>query len=157
MNLSKYLMPNRWRILGVIFFTIGIILLILKYKFNYKPDFLNLKVFAIYSFYIEAKTFEMISHQMIADIAGIFLLTGLFILSFTKEKMESEAIDSLRLKAFILSAYVNLFYLISSILFFFGFGFVGAITLYCVIWIAAYFIIFRYLLIKKNRAEFIQE
>ena len=157
MNLSKYLMPNRLRILGVIFFTIGVILLILKYKFNYKPEFLNLKVFAIYSFYIEAKTFEMITHQMIADIAGIFLLTGLFILSFTKEKNESEAIDSLRLKAFILAAYVNLIYLLSSILFFFGFGFVGAITLYSIIWIAVYFLIFRFLLIKKNRAGFIRE
>ena len=150
-------MPNRLRILGVIFFTIGVILLILKYKFNYKPEFLNLKVFAIYSFYIEAKTFEMITHQMIADIAGIFLLTGLFILSFTKEKNESEAIDSLRLKAFILAAYVNLIYLLSSILFFFGFGFVGAITLYSIIWIAVYFLIFRFLLIKKNRAGFIRE
>ena len=111
-------MPNKLRILGIIFLTFGIILLILKYKFNYKPEFLNLKVFALYSFYIEAKTFSMITHQMIADIAGIFLITGLFILSFTKEKNESDEIDSLRLKAFILAAYVNLFYIISSILFF---------------------------------------
>ena len=157
MNISKYLMPNKLRILGIIFLTFGIILLILKYKFNYKPEFLNLKVFALYSFYIEAKTFSMITHQMIADIAGIFLITGLFILSFTKEKNESDGIDSLRLKAFILAAYVNLFYIISSILFFFGFGFVGALTLYSVIWIAIYFLIFRLLLFQKNKAKFSQE
>ena len=157
MNISKYLMPNKLRILGIIFLTFGIILLILKYKFNYKPEFLNLKVFALYSFYIEAKTFSMITHQMIADIAGIFLITGLFILSFTKEKNESDEIDSLRLKAFILAAYVNLFYIISSILFFFGFGFVGALTLYSVIWIAIYFLIFRLLLFQKNKAKFSQE
>ena len=150
-------MPNKLRILGIIFLTFGIILLILKYKFNYKPEFLNLKVFALYSFYIEAKTFSMITHQMIADIAGIFLITGLFILSFTKEKNESDEIDSLRLKAFILAAYVNLFYIISSILFFFGFGFVGALTLYSVIWIAIYFLIFRLLLFQKNKAKFSQE
>ena len=150
-------MPNKLRILGIIFLTFGIILLILKYKFNYKPEFLNLKVFALYSFYIEAKTFSMITHQMIADIAGIFLITGLFILSFTKEKNESDEIDSLRLKDIILAAYVNLFYIISSILFFFGFGFVGALTLYSVIWIAIYFLIFRLLLFQKNKAKFSQE
>lgn len=157
MNIHKYLMPNGWRPLGIIFFTIGIILLILKYKFNLKPDFLDLKVFAIYSFYIEAKTFTIITHQMIADIAGILLLTGLFILSFTKEKMESDVIDSLRLKAFFLAAYINLFYLLVSILFFFGFGFVGALTLYMVVWLAAYFLVFRVLIYKKNKADFLPQ
>lgn len=153
MNLGKYLISNRLRPLGIVLFAIGIILLILKYQFNYKPDFLDLKVFAIYSFYIEAKTFTMITHQMIADIAGIFLLTGLFIMSFTKEKNESDVLDSLRLNAFILTAYVNLFYLLASILFFFGFGFVGALTFFMVVWLAVYFVIFRVLLYRKNRVD----
>lgn len=157
MNIHKYLMPNGWRLLGFIFFISGIILLILKYKFNLKPDFLDLKVFAIYSFYIEAKKFTMITHQMIADIAGILLLTGLFILAFTKEKNESDAFDPLRLKAFVLASYINLFYLLVSILFFFGFGFVGALTLYMVVWLAAYFLVFKVLLYKKNKAVILQQ
>jgi len=157
MNLSKYLLPNGLRSLGIIFITTGILLLILKYQFNYKPDFLNLKVFALYSFYIEAKTFTMITHQMIADIAGIFLVTGLFIVSFTKEKNESEVLDLLRLKAFILTAYVNLFYLLSSILFFFGFGFVGALTLYMVVWLVVYLLIFRVLLYRIKKGNPIRD
>ena len=156
MNLNKYLLPNGLRPLGLIFVTIGIILLILKYRFNYKPDFLDLKVFALYSFYIEAKTFTMITHQMIADIAGIFLLTGLFIMSFTKEKNESDILDLLRLKAFILTAYVNLIYLLSSILFFFGFGFVGALTFFMIVWLSAYFLIFRVMLYQKGRENLIK-
>lgn len=156
MNLDKYLLSNRLRPLGIVLFAIGIILLILKYQFNYKPDFLDLKVFALYSFYIEAKTFTFITHQMIADIAGIFLLTGLFIMSFTKEKNEKDALSSLRLKAFILAAYVNFFYLLASILFFFGFGFVGALTFFMVVWLAAYFLIFRILLYRKGKENLIK-
>ncbi len=146
-------MPNFLRILGIIFFTTGIILLILKYQFNYKPEFLNLKVFALYSYYIEAKSFTMITHQMIADFAGIFVLCGLFIISFTREKIETEVTDLLRLKAFVLTAYFNLFYLLSSILFFFGFGFVGALTLFSVFWLATYLVIFRIQLYRSNRSS----
>jgi hypothetical protein len=153
MKSGKYLISNRLRPFGIVLFTIGIILLILKYQFNYKPDFLDLKVFALYSFYIEAKTFTIITHQMIADIAGIFLLTGLFIMSFTNEKNESDVLDSLRLNAFILTAYVNLFYLLASILFFFGFGFVGALTLFSVIWLATYLVIFRIMLHRSKRSR----
>jgi hypothetical protein len=94
---------------------------------------------------------------MIADIAGILLLTGLFILAFTKEKNESDAYDTLRLKAFVLASYINLFYLLVSILFFFGFGFVGALTLYMVVWLAAYFLVFKVLLYKKNKAVILQQ
>ncbi len=145
-------MPNRLRPVGVVLFVAGIILLILKYKFNYKPDFLDLKVFAIYSFYIEAKAFTIITHQMIADIAGIFLLTGLFIISFTREKNETDVLGLLRLKAFVLAAYVNLVYLLASILFFFGFGFVGALTLFMVVWLGSYLVIFRIMLHFSKRS-----
>jgi hypothetical protein len=127
--------------------------LILKYKFNYKPEFLNLKVFAIYSFYIEARSFTTITHQMIADIAGILLLAGLFLISFTREKNESEALDALRLKAFMVTAYLNLVYLLVSILFFFGFGFVGASTFFMVFWLSAYLITFRILLYFNKKEE----
>jgi hypothetical protein len=152
MKISKYLMPNGLKTLGIICFMTGIILLVLKYKFNYKPEFLNLKVFALYSFYIEAKTFTMITHQMIADIGYIFLLTGLFILSFTKENNESDRLDSLRLKAFFLASYVNFFFMLLSVLFFFGFGFVGALTLFSVVWLGSYLVIFRIMLYFSNRS-----
>lgn len=153
MNLSKFLLPGGLRPLGFIFVSIGILLFILKYKFNVKPDFLDLKVFAIYSFYIEAKTFTMIKHQMIADFAGIFLLAGLFLISFTKEKNESDVLNSLRLKAFFLTSYVNFVYILLSILFFFGFGFVGALTLFSVVWLASYLIIFRFMLYRSKRLK----
>ena len=141
-------MPKGFRPLGIILSVIGIILLILVHQFNYKPDFLNLKVFAFYSFYIEAKSFTFITHQMIQEIAGVLQVVGLFFIAFSREKVESEFLDALRLKAFLISAYLNLFYLLISILFFFGFGFVGTLVVFIVFWLAAYILGFRYLLYR---------
>ena len=152
MQISKYLMPNKLRIFGIIFFMIGILLLILKYQFNLKPEFLNLKVFAIYSFYIEAKVFTVITHQMLGDLAGILLLSGIFVISFTREKEESAEVDGIRLKAFLVGVYVNFAYLLLSVIFFFGFGFVGAITLFMVVWLLAYLVTFRILLYRNKSA-----
>jgi len=148
MHTNRYLMPNRFRPFGLISLVLGIILLILKYQFNLKPEFLNLKIFAIYSFYIEAKVFTFITHQMLGDIAGILMLAGLFIVSFTREKVEHADLDGLRLKSFLVGAYVNFAYLLLSVLFFFGFGFVGALTLFMVIWVSAYLVTFRILLYR---------
>jgi hypothetical protein len=146
MKISSYFMPKGIRPLGIIFLVLGLILIIIRYKFNYKPDFLDWKVFAIYSFYIEAKSFTIITHQMIEEIAGVLLVVGLFFIAFTREKVESEVLDALRLKAFFISAYLNLFYLLISILFFFGFGFVGTLVVFMVFWLVAYILVFRYLL-----------
>lgn len=150
MKIRFYLMPNGLRSLGIIFSISGILLAVARYYFNYKPDFLNLKVFALYSFYIETKTFTLISNQMIEEIAGILLLIGLFLVAFTREKEESESLDALRLKAFLLTAYLNLIYLLCSILFFYGFGFVGALVVFMVGWLAIYLVAFRYLLYRSR-------
>ncbi len=148
MNSKNLLMPNGLRPFGLVLLILGIILSILKFKFNLKPDLLDLKVFAVYSYYIEAKIFTMITHQMIGEIGGIFMLSGLFLLAFTKEKEESEILNSLRLRAFLLTAYLNIFYLIFTALFFFGFGYVGTLTLFVLYWLAVYLIVFRYLIYR---------
>lgn len=142
------LLPNKLRLPGLILLVIGVCLAIARYKFNYKPDFLNVKVFAIYSFYIETKTFSVVSNQIIEELAGIFILIGLFLVAFTREKNEFELLDTLRLKAFMFTAYFNLFCLIFSTLFFFGFGFVGALVFFSVSWLAVYILVLRYLVHK---------
>ena len=150
MKTSNYLMPKGLRPLGIILSVLGILLVILKHQFNYKPDFLNLKVFAVYSFYIEAKSFTMITHQMIEDIAGILLIAGLFLIAFTREKEETEVLDAIRLKAFFITAWFNLFYMIFAILFFFGFGFVAALICFAIGWLIVYIASFRWLLYKSK-------
>ena len=91
-------------------------------------------------------------NQVIEELAAIFMLSGLFLLAFTKEKEESEDLNALRLKAFMVTAYVNLIYLFLSLILFFGFGFVGALTLFMGVWLIAYLLVFRYLLLRNRQA-----
>ena len=144
-------MPERIRPLGIVFFVLGTCLAIARFQFNYKPDFLDFKVFAFYSFYIEAKSFTIISNQMIEEIAGILMLAGLFIVACTREKSEDELVDECRLRAFFISTYLNFFFLLVSILCFFGFGFVGALTAFSLAWIAMYVLVFRILLRRAKK------
>jgi hypothetical protein len=153
MKKRSYLLPSGLRLPGIVMMIAGIVLLMAKYKFNYKPDFLNIKFLAMYIYYIEAKSFVVISHQMIGEIAGIFLLGGLFLIAFTKENAEDESIVTLRLRAFMLTAYLNLIYLFLSILFFYGFGFVGAVTVFMVFWLVCYIAVFRFLVFCSARRK----
>ncbi len=152
MKIRNYLLPSGLRLPGIALSILGVLLLVAKYKFNYKPDFLNMKVFAIYSYYIETKTFSIVTNQMIEEIGGILLLIGLFFMAFSREKVESDIMDTIRLKSFILTAYINLIFIICSALFFFGFGFVGALVFFSVSWLAVYLLVFNYLLHKSKRA-----
>ncbi len=150
MKTGNYLMPKGLRTAGIIFSISGIVLIFLKHQFNYKPEFLNLKVFAIYSMYIKSQTFSFITHQMIEDIGGILLISGLFLIAFTREKLEQEGLDALRLKAFIVTAWFNLFYLLFAILFFYGFGFVAAMIFFAIGWLVVYILSFRYLVYRSG-------
>lgn len=136
--------------MGIVLSVLGFFLAVARYKFNYQPDFLNVKLFAFYSFYIESKSFTIISNQLVEEIAQIVLVSGLFIIAFTREKEETEEIDVFRLKAFVLTAYVNLVYLLLATLFFFGFGFVATLIIFSVSWLAVYILVFRYLLFRSR-------
>jgi hypothetical protein len=146
------LLPGSLRVPGYISLAAGIFLLVLRYSFNYKPDFLELKFFAIYIHYINAKYLTIITHQMIEEIGGILLVAGLFFIAFSRERVESEILNQLRLKTFYISSYFNLIYILISILFFYGFGFVGALTFFAVGWLVIYILVFRYLVYRFGQS-----
>jgi hypothetical protein len=153
MKIRSYLLPSGLKLPGIVLVIAGVLLLVARYQFNYKPEFLNMKIFAVYTYVIKSQSFTMITNQMAEEIGGIFLLCGMFFIAFSREKAESELIDAIRLRAFLLTAYFNLFYIIFSALFFFGFGFVGAIVLFAAAWLAFYLLIFRYMLYKLKKEQ----
>lgn len=151
---NDLLLPAKLKPLGFTFLLIGLFLILLRYQFNYKPDFLNVKMFAFYTYYIESKSFTVVSNQMIEEFGAIFALVGLSLLAFSREKLEIPAFETLRLRAFMVASYVNLVFLIIALLFFFGFGFVGALTFFMGVWLISYILAFRYLIYRfRNNGE----
>lgn len=153
MNETSYLMPKGFRPLGLVLVVMGAILAVARYSFNYKPDFLELRMYALYSAYVETKINTLITNQMAEEIAGILVLIGLLFFAMAKENVESEMTSSVRLKAFVLSAYLNVGFLLISFLVTFGFGFVFALILFMNWWLISYYLIFKYLLYKEKRAK----
>lgn len=155
MNLS-FLLPRWLRSAAYLFIPAGAALLIARFFFGFKPEVLELKVFAIYSAYLEAKSMTIIQNQVIEELGALLLLSGLFMLAFTKEKTESELTNKARLSSFFISAYSTFILLAFGILFTYGFGFAFIMTLNLFIWLVVYNISFRYIMYRlatRNREK----
>ena len=145
-----FLLPRKFRTLGFIFIGVGLILGIFRFYFGLKPDFLHQKVFAFLSLYLEPLYFKIIKNQLLEEIAGLFLLVGLFLTAFTREKKENPQYNSLRLKSFFISTYLDFAFLLASILFAFGIGFIYMMIIHMFLYLLIYIISFRILLVREG-------
>ena len=136
--------------MGFLFFTGGLILGIARFRYSFKPDLLDMKMFAFSSSYLETKYMEIVKNNMSEEFTGFFIVAGLFLIAFSREKVENELKNRLRLKAFFIAAYLDLLFLLASLFFTFGFAFVFMLMANMVFSLLAYIIAFRYLLIKNR-------
>jgi hypothetical protein len=150
MKQFKFLLPGRLRLPGMIFIVLGFCLGIVRFWYGIKPDFLNFKVFAIYSSYLQSKFLEVVKNQMSEEITGILVITGLFLVAFAKEKEENERLDALRLNSFFISFYLNTIFLLAALIFTFGIGFIYMMMISLVSWLSIYIISFRILAYKDH-------
>ena len=148
----SFLLSRGFRLWGFIFTFLGTILGIMRFYFGVKPGILDQKVYAIYSVFLETKTMRTIKNQMIEEIVGILLIIGLFLIAFTREKIENQQVNSIRLKAFFISIYINTAFLIASLIFTFGFAFVYMMILDLILPLSIYIISFQIMLaIERNK------
>lgn len=153
MKKFSLLLPSAFKTVGIILTGAGIIFLIIRFYYGIKPEIFNLKAFAVISSYLESKYFEVIKNQMIEEIGGVLLLTGLFMITFSREKSENHDLSIIRLNAFLITAYINTFFLIISILFTFGFGFVYMLILNFVLGFIIYLLSFRIMIYRYYRNQ----
>jgi hypothetical protein len=137
---------------GIFLCISGLILGIFRFKYGFKPDSLEIKTFALYSSYLENKFLEFTRNNMSEEITGFMIITGLFMISFSREKDENAEIDRIRLRSLLTAAYINFLYILFSIIFTFGFAFIYMLILNMGVGLLAYIITFR-ILIFKTRAR----
>jgi hypothetical protein len=143
MHKFSFLLPRNFRFVGIFFCVLGFLLGIARFKYGFKPDSLDLKMFAFYSSYLESKYMEIVSNNMAEEITGFFLLTGLFLIAFSREKTEKSQYMDFRLKSFFIAAYLNFLFLIFSLLFTFGFAFIYMLMINMGFGLLTYFITFQ--------------
>jgi hypothetical protein len=93
--------------------------------------------------------FTTFSTNFADDLILLPLLCGLGLIVFTKEWIESEQMDLFRIKAVAIAFNKNFIFLIFSVLFIFGSGFIGALVLNLFSFPIFYLIIFNYLKRKQ--------
>lgn len=144
------LLPRKCRLPGIVLTTFGAIILIARFVYDFKPSWLDTQTFAVYSVYVEAKYFTIIRNQMIEEIGGVCLFSGMLMIAFAKEKTEGPETGRLRLRAFVTTFYLGFGFLLLSLLLLYGFGYVIAMLLFPVLLLASYIVIFMLLMKKRN-------
>lgn len=143
-------MPRNFRFVGILFTVAGLLAGVARFKFGMKPDWLDWKLFAFYSEYLESKFMQLLTNNAGEEITGVLLLSGLFLIAFSREKEESEALAEIRLKAFGVAVWINFVFLIGAFLFTFGFAFVYALMANMFVGLISYIIAFRALLYRQR-------
>jgi hypothetical protein len=149
-SFKKYLLPNYFQTAGLVLTVAGIVMTYLRFGTGIKPGFLDVRVFAFYSSYFDTKYFRFIDNNISEEICGITLLAGLFFIAFSSEKREQDHFWIYRLKSFILSAYCSALFLLISFLFVFGLAFINMLSLYIILPLFLYSVIFRYYVVRDR-------
>ena len=76
------LLPKAFDSAGWIITLSGLILSYLRFYLNFKIEALELKVFAVYSAYFDAKYFTFIQNNYTEEAAGALILLGLIFIAF---------------------------------------------------------------------------
>ena len=152
-NLKKYLLPNIFQTAGLVLAIAGIVMTYLRFGAGIKPGFLDVKVFAFYSTYFDTRYFRIIDNNFGEEVCGITLLLGLFLVAFSREKNEKEHFWIFRLKAFILATYCSVAFLLLSFFFVYGLAFFNMLSLYIILPLLSYSLIFRYYMVKDRHSS----
>ena len=142
-------LPHKLKKAGWVLLSLGI-LFSLAYAFL---DFrFTMPVIAVFSYFTEAKYFAVFETNFADELAMISLLSGLFILSFTREKKETDLLDQLRNQALKKTLLYNSVFVFCSILFVYGVGFLGAMVLNLFSPLIIYLVLF-YRSVSKHKAN----
>jgi len=128
---------------------IGLALIVLSLPFAYlyfwggKPEIFNIKIFAVVTTYLETRYFVISQTNILDELAAIFFILGITLISFSKEKCEKEYFELLRVKALVKALYLTILFWLISFLFVYGMAIFIVCFLIFIIFLLTYNILFR--------------
>jgi hypothetical protein len=151
MNSTLSVFPYKAKFLGL-----GLMVLALPFAYLYfwggKPDIFNFKTFAFITTYLETRYFVMSQTNILDELAAVLFLSGISLVSFSKEKNEKQEFDILRSKALTNSVFITIVLWMVSFLLFYGMAIFIASFLIFVILLVVYNLLFRYYLLKDKNS-----
>jgi hypothetical protein len=146
------LLPHSFRLPGYISVVAGSVIGIMRFWFDIKPGILHMKVYAVYSEYLGERYFHIIRDNMSEELTGVLLVLGTWMVALSQERTESEESADARNRAFVISAYLQVIFLLGSLLLTYGIAFLYMSMMYLVMPPALYYIIFRMLVSRRPAA-----
>jgi hypothetical protein len=137
--MNSLLLPYRWKWVGIILTLAGIILSVLFFWFDFR---FKIPVFALYSAFIETKICEVIRTNFADEMVLLTLLSGMALITFSREKNEPEGLDLIRLKAMFRAVISNTVFLLFSVLFIYGSGFMAILVMNTVSFFVIYLLFY---------------
>jgi len=146
------LLPKGFRIVGVILLLLGLLSGYLYY-FAGKPDFFETNIFAFITSYLETRYWVEAQTNLLDEMAAIFIVSGLTMLIFSKEKNENDEIKILRLKALVYATYFTVIAWIFMFLFIYGWPIFLFSSFIFLIFLIASLIIFKFMKYRNKRLK----
>jgi hypothetical protein len=143
--MKTFLLPYPYKFAGFILAGSGIILAILYIWFDFR---FFMPVIAILSWFLEMKWFVVLKTNFADELIMLSLLSGFFLIAFSKERFERKQWMMLRYKALFRALAVNSFFLFLSVIFVFGTAFIFILVVN-LISIFIFYLIFFYSLKRK--------
>jgi len=143
--MNTYLLPYPVKFAGMLLTFAGILMgaayLWLGFRFT-------MPVFAIFSSFLETKMFVIFNTNFADELTLLLLVTGLVLIVFSREKNETRFLGNAREKAMAKAMITNNIFLLVSILFVYGSGFIGILVINLFSFLL-FFLFFFYLLKRK--------
>lgn len=114
------------------------------YFWGGKPEIFNTRIFAFVSAYIETRYFVWAQTNILDELAAVFLIAGITIVSFSKEINESELLNLFRIKALYNSLFITLGLWILCIFLIYGLAIFIVSSGVLILYLISYNILFRY-------------
>jgi hypothetical protein len=147
----RFLFPHSFKLPGLIILSLslisGVVYLILD---GPEPELLNSKAFSIFGDNI----FLGKTNNLLDEILSLGLIIGALLSGFSREKVEDEYINQIRLESLVWAMYINFAILIIAIILISGIDFMN-VMMYNMFTVLLFFVIrFHIILWAKNRRSY---
>jgi hypothetical protein len=140
--MKHFLLPFPFKLAGLFLTLGGIATAVLYIWLDFR---FTMPVFAVFSSFVETKMFATFRTNFADELAMLLLIAGLGLIVFSKEKNETENLTLVRNKALAKASIANTVFLLFSILFVYGSGFIGILVLNLFAFSIFYLIFFFFL------------
>ena len=150
---TNYLLPHKYKTIGWILFVIGLTLGAMVLFAEFEPEFLNVKVYALFNEELLGATtfFSLVETNLLVEIIITLIVVGGLITAFTKEQIEDEFIAKIRLESLVWATYINYILLLLATLVVFELSFLYVMQVNMFTLLIFFIIRFNWMLRKSKK------